>query len=413
MNNEPAQQEWHYIIGMEIRGPVSLEQLAGLMTAGTVTDTAMVAAKGSTRWRPAGEVMREYNAGRLAGANLPPLPNSSSAGRPSVSLLEQIGETLNRVAGTEKLEGFSLSEMFSETFRSRTVDEMEEYLIVGTRKTTPNISEVETGWPKPWLFMRFLLLLVVIYVGLLTAYQQFQNPNLLPGLIILGSAAMPLATLILFFELNTPRNVSIYRVLVLVGLGGMASLAISLIGYDLTRLNWLGASSAGIVEELGKLAALVLIVRGTRYKYILNGMLFGAAVGTGFACFESSGYAFQYLPYLGTMLHVIWLRGLLAPLMHVAWTAMVGAALWRAKGDRRITSELFLDPKFYPVLLFAMALHMLWNCPFNPPFHIKEILLGAAAWFVIWGLVQQGLRQVQEVQRAAAAAERPVEPAQA
>lgn len=412
MNNESAKQEWHYIVGMEIRGPVSMQELAGLLTVGTLTDTAMVAAKGSTRWRPAGEVVREFRAGQVAGASLPPLPDS--AARPSMSLLEQIGETLNRMAGTEKLEGFSLSEMFSETFRSRSVQEMEEYLIVGTQKTTPKITEVETGWPKPWLFMRFLLLLVVIYTGILGAYEQFRNPNLIPGLIIMGSAAMPLATLILFFELNTPRNVSIYRVLVLMGLGGMASLAISLIGYDLTRLNWLGASSAGIVEELGKLAALVLFVRGGRYKYILNGMLFGAAVGTGFACFESSGYAFQYLPYLGTMLHVIWLRGLLAPLMHVAWTAMVGAALWRAKGDHPITPELFVDSRFYPVLLFAMALHMLWNCPINPPFHIKEIVLGAAAWFVIWGLVQQGLREVQDEQRAAtAAATVPAEPANA
>ena len=189
--------------------------------------------------------------------------------------------------------------MFSETFRERTVEDMEDYLIVGTQKTTPNITEVETGWPKPWLFLRFLLLLGAIYIGFVLAFERFHNANLIPGLIFMGSCAMPLATLVLFFELNTPRNVSLYRILVLVGLGGIASLAISLIGYDLTRLNWLGASSAGIVEELGKLAALVLIMRGGRYKYILNGMLFGAAVGTGFACFESAGYAlckiFQFI----------------------------------------------------------------------------------------------------------------------
>ena len=41
---------------------------------------------------------------------------------------------------------------------------------------------------------------------------------------------MLLATLILFFELNTPRNVSLYRLVILVGLGGLTSLAISLIG---------------------------------------------------------------------------------------------------------------------------------------------------------------------------------------
>ena len=33
------------------------------------------------------------------------------------------------------------------------------------------------------------------------------------------------------------------------------------------------------------------MMRSTRYKYILNGILFGATVGAGFACFETAGYA--------------------------------------------------------------------------------------------------------------------------
>ena len=235
------------------------------------------------------------------------------------------------------------------------------------------------------------------------AYQHFNNDNLVPGLIVMGASAMPLATLILFFELNTPRNVSIYRLVILVGLGGITSLAISLFGYNIGKLDWLGASSAGIVEEVGKLLALIIIVRGTRYKYILNGMLFGAAVGAGFACFETAGYAYRAARG-GTqqdVLSVLWLRGMLAPLMHVAWTAMVGAALWRVKGAKPLSFSMFINPRFYRVLLFAMALHMLWNWhQLNPPFYLKEIVLGAAAWFVIWGLVQQGLRQVRDEQRA-------------
>jgi protease PrsW len=136
-------------------------------------------------------------------------------------------------------------------------------------------------------------------------------------------------------------------------------------------------------------------------------MLFGAAVGAGFACFESAGYAYRQAPN-GTqaMLSVIWLRGLLAPLMHVAWTAMVGAALWRVKGANPLTMETFTNPKFYRVLILAMVLHMIWNLHrFDPPFYLKEIVLGGVAWFVIWGLVQQGLRQVRDEQRAMAALE--------
>src|SRR5262249_60599294 len=55
------------------------------------------------------------------------------------------------------------------------------------------------------------------------------------------------------------------------------------------------------IEDLAKLIALVLIVRGRRYKYILNGMLFGAAIGAGFACFETAGYAYRTaLAYRGS-----------------------------------------------------------------------------------------------------------------
>jgi RsiW-degrading membrane proteinase PrsW (M82 family) len=405
---ESTKQEWHYLAGAEMRGPISLEQLASLIAGGALAETVMIAPRNSGGWRPAGEVLNELRKFRL----LQPTPPDNAGNRdPSRTWLDQIGDTLSQMAGTEKLEGFSLAEMFSEIFQKRSVAEMEEYLIVGTERTTPPITAVQTGWPKPWLFMRFLLFFFVVYAVFVMAYQHFDNPNLVPGLIIMGTSAMPLATLILFFELNTPRNVSLYRLLVLVGLGGIASLTISLVGFNLSHLNWLGASSAGIVEELGKLIALVMIVRGTRYRYILNGMLFGAAVGAGFACFESAGYAYRAASDgPATMLSIIWWRGLLAPLMHVAWTAMVGAALWRVKGKERITVRTFLDPRFCRVLVMAMVLHMLWNSPFHPPFYLKEFALGAAAWFVIWGLVQQGLRQVRLEQMAMATASAAVEP---
>src|SRR5439155_9713027 len=106
-----------------------------------------------------------------------------------------------------------------------------------------------------------------------------------------------------------------------------------------------------------------------------------------------------------SMLENVAFRGMLAPLMHVPWTAMVGAALWRAKQSRRTALASLAEPQFLRVLLLAMLLHILWNvpCP-EPPFQPKEFLLGAAAWFVIWGLVQQGLHEVRDEQRALTAA---------
>jgi RsiW-degrading membrane proteinase PrsW (M82 family) len=414
MNIDPTKTDWHYLVGTEVRGPVSLQQLDVLIAAGSVPATVMIASKESANWRPASEVRRELAATSMP-AGLPPLPSGlpplpadgTNAGEPSARwILDKITDKLNEFTETEKLEGFSLGEMFSETFQKRTATEMEEYFIVGTEHTTPKTADVQTGWPKPWMFLRLLLFFAVVYGGFVLTYKQFpDNPNLVPGLILMGAFAMPITTLVLFFELNTPRNVSLYRMVVLVALGGIVSLAISLIGYDIGHLNWLGASSAGIIEELGKLAALVLIVRGPRYRYILNGLLLGAAVGAGFAAFESAGYAFRALLSGGAadMESSIFLRAVLTPLGHIPWTAMVGAALWRVKGANPLTLAMFLNPKFYRVLLLAMALHMLWDCPFDPPFYLKELVLGAVGWFVVRALVQQGLRQVRDEQRAAEA----------
>ena len=45
-----------------------------------------------------------------------------------------------------------------------------------------------------------------------------------------------------------------------------------------------------------------------------------------------------------------------------------------------------------------IVLHMLWNSPLTLPFHILQLAIGAAGWFVVFGLVQQGLYQVRNEQ---------------
>jgi RsiW-degrading membrane proteinase PrsW (M82 family) len=44
------------------------------------------------------------------------------------------------------------------------------------------------------------------------------------------------------------------------------------------------------VEETAKFAMVLLVMRSVRYKYELNGILFGAVVGAGFAAFETTFY---------------------------------------------------------------------------------------------------------------------------
>ena len=110
--------------------------------------------------------------------------------------------------------------------------------------------------------------MLVLYFVLSKTIDVFGNPRMVPGLMVLGSLAVPLATLFLFWELNTPRNVSFVYVLMLMCLGGVISLFVTHVVGDIASLGWLGHASAGIEEEAAKLLAVVLVVRSTRYKYL-------------------------------------------------------------------------------------------------------------------------------------------------
>ncbi len=363
------------------------------------------------------------------------------------NLLGSLASRLNKLTSTEKLEGFSLTAMFSEVFKGRKPGEIEDYFVVGTTKTTPPIDEVQTGWPKPWFFMRVLLFMLASYFILAKILDIFENPNAVPGVMMVGSLAVPLATAILLWELNSPRNVSFIQVLSLICLGGVISLFFALVGYQISHLGWLGTPSAGIVEEIGKVLAVMIVVRNVKYKYTLNGIVFGAAIGAGFAAFETAGYSFfhgyltgftanaidnidliqktqaalaqthnpELITRLANMLdgklaysltyNQISERSYLAPFGHVIWTAIAAGALWRVKGADPLRFGMLFDPKFMRTFLVPVVLHMLWDTDLiqNNAYFVQTGLLlglGVIAWYVAFLLVQQGLRQIRDEQLA-------------
>lgn len=208
---------------------------------------------------------------------------------------EMIREQFTHLIGLEELKDFRLSTIFSEVFKKHTAEEMEEQLITGTSRNTPALADLEVGWAKPWLFARLLAVSALLAFVLYAGFEMFRNINLVPGLIFVGSFAVPVSTLIFFLEMDVPRNVSIFQVMQLLFIGGITSLIVALIFYDRFDFfsSFLGASAAGIIEESAKLLIVALLIgRAPRYPWILNGLLFGAAVGTGFGAFESAGYAF-------------------------------------------------------------------------------------------------------------------------
>ncbi len=361
------------------------------------------------------------------------------------NLFENLGARLNKLTATDKLEGFSLTTMFSEVFKGRKKGEIEDYFVVGTSKTTPPLDEVQTGWPKPWFFMRVLGFMLVVYFLFSKTIENFTNPHDLPGLMMMGALAVPLATVVLFWELNTPRNVSFMQILMMICFGGVTSLAILEIVARLSGLGWLGALAPGITEEVAKLLTVIIVVRSVKFKYILNGIVFGAAVGAGFAAFETAGYAFydgfltrfmltvvnntDYLnkvigafqqshgdisvlksaayslakPSYDTTFRLLEMRSYLAPFGHIAWTAIAAGAFWRVKGSQEFRLNMLFDGTFIRTFLIPVALHTAWDTDFvqSQNWLLRDCMLvglGVIAWWVAFLLVQQGLRQIKEAQ---------------
>lgn len=361
------------------------------------------------------------------------------AAGPDEGLPGSIHAKIASAIGIEKLNGFKLSELFAEVFSRHSREEVENYFTTGTEKSTPGILEVDVSWPKPWLFMRMMIASLVLFFLLWAGWKQFTNPNLLPGLMMVGSFAIPISTLVLFVELNVRRNVSLYMVARLALLGGILSLLITSVIDSLASsgllpnsdtLSWMGASSAGPMEETAKVLAMVAVARTAKYKYKLNGLLVGAAVGVGFAVFESMGYALSFfttgtiggtietiaaerskdlevaknlgvLQGADSMIDVVVVRGIFSPLGHIVWSAIAGCALWRVIKGNSFRWRMLCDERFIRLLLVPVVLHMIWNSPFELPLYGKYLLLGVAGWFFCLSLLQEGLHEIAEEQSVA------------
>ncbi len=313
-------------------------------------------------------------------------------------------EQLNEYIGNETPAKLNWRDLFSNVFQKHSIAEAEDIFTYGTRRTTPLLSEVSSTWPKPWLYSRVFVVLVVTFILLKICVDSFGNMNALPGLMAVGAFAMPLTTLVLFLEVNAFRNISPFYVAITFLIGGCASLVATLSLFTIIspqQLDFVGACIVGIVEELGKLIAVYLIIkRLPNCNFILNGLLVGAAVGAGFAAFESAGYAFTSLLQSGDtnyMVGNIYLRAFLSPGGHVAWAAITGAAIMIVKGNRDLTTAVLGDQRFWRLFLIPIALHSIWDMPIyiGSEICLVQLLLTAIVWIVVMLLINRGLSEVE------------------
>ena len=333
-------------------------------------------------------------------------------------------DKVNEMTGSTEPVKLHMSYLVDTVMQSHTREEAEDIFICGTARTTPPENAISVAWPHPWLYSRILGVFLVATVGLLFMASHFQNPNVLPGLMFIGSTMVPFAVLFFFFEVNAPRNISFYEVLLIFLVGGIASLVVTLgiapvigglfnDGTNTTTI--LEAMGIGIYEEVGKAVPVAYFLRDVKKKYILNGLLVGAAVGAGFAAFESAGYAFKFAlqaagqggqanawnNMMDVMMSVISQRAIFAPGGHVIWAAITGAGLALVKGAHDMAPDMFMHPTFLKFFAIPILVHGTWDyVAFNYSESIVNISCVTAtvvSWVVALVLLNAGLRQISQM----------------
>lgn len=195
----------------------------------------------------------------------------------------------------------SLKDIFSDVLKKHTPGDSARVLIAGTPLTTPKEADMLSGWQKPYLFFRFFVL-----CALVTALAYFMASQDYPGhdIYLIGMILiLPITMLILTWEMNVPRDISLMEVFKLMLVGGMLSLVITMIFnvFEDAFILVTGATSlqeawwAPIVEEPAKLLVIYLALKRKNHKYILDGVLIGMAVGTGFTVMETLGYVMRVM----------------------------------------------------------------------------------------------------------------------
>jgi RsiW-degrading membrane proteinase PrsW (M82 family) len=207
------------------------------------------------------------------------------------------------------------------------------------------------------------------------------NPNLIPTLVLLGSFLIPVTFVVWAFERRDSGEITaelVFRTFLVGGVLGVLGASV-LEAYLLHPSPWLYVE-VGVIEEAVKLAALALLTRRLAAKSIRDGMILGAAVGFGFAALESAGYALTALftPQglsLENLVTTELLRGILSPVGHGLWTAILGGILF----SRSTRTHFVLTGRLIAAFIGVSILHALWDMMPNVA-ALLTLLLTGQSW---------------------------------
>ena len=317
-----------------------------------------------------------------------------------------ITENLDKITGAKSENYVTFKDLFKDTFKKHSEEDLDNVFVCGSPSTTPDVKDVNPKKASAWVYFKIFIFFIIAYIPTRIGYINYGNLNFLPAMIMLGAFAVPVTILIFFYEINLFRNIPFYKVIKYFILGGALSLILAILFFSLdinTDIStYSGALMVGLIEEVAKAAIVAFFLfKSKNSNYILNGLLIGAAVGAGFAAFETAGYILRYGLAGGdaVMLQTIKIRGFLAPGGHVAWAAIEGAALMYVKGFEKLDKKHLNDKRFLLICLISVVEHGIWDMPIEAPYYLVPIGLTVAAWLVIIYFINLGLKQIDDAKK--------------
>jgi protease PrsW len=269
-----------------------------------------------------------------------------------------------------------------------------------------------SGW---W---RTILTGIVLYIAGLVLLVVSGNPNLFPTVVMIGSFMVPAAYVAFFYERRHLSRLTFSNTVFSFFWGGVLGVfAATILEPIFVSGNGSGlglgtAFQVGLVEEFVKVLGVLWIARTIRHNSELDGLIIGAAAGMGFASLESTGYAFtaflESQGSLSALVAVTLLRGLLSPLGHGTWTAILVGVLFRESSSRRF----HVNRAVVGAYLTVVILHGLWDglpgflaafMTSGLDIFLAQVAVGAAGVIILWRRWREAVR-LQRTQLAAEAA---------
>lgn len=167
--------------------------------------------------------------------------------------------------------------------------------------------------------------------------------------------------------------------------------------------------SAPLVEELAKGLALIIFYFWQRDEFdnVLDGILYAAMVGLGFAMTENILYYGRTISEgtSGGTAVTFFMRGVVSPFAHPFFTSMTGIGLGIARQAAKGSAWKLVAPA--AGLCLAMGLHCLWNlsASLGAVFLVIYVLIMVPAFLAVLGLIVFSLRKEGRIIREHLAAE--------